>query len=107
VGRLQPVLDRWHNKPRRETMQLRLDALAQSGTLSRLLELADDPAARAVDSAGAQRATNELTLIDAELAAIDSDDRLRFANAERFGQAIAGGIGLSVFILMAMSVLLR
>ena len=46
-------------------------------------------------------------MIDAELATIDSGDRIRFANAERFGQAIAGGIGLSAFILMAMSVLLR
>jgi hypothetical protein len=107
AARLRPNLDRWRNKPRREALHARLEALAQTGSIARLLELAEDPGARAIDAAGAQRAANELSLIDAELAAIDGSDRHRLATAERFGQAIAGGIGLSVFILMAMSVLLR
>jgi hypothetical protein len=36
-----------------------------------------------------------------------SGEKLRFADAERFGQAIAGGFGLSALVLTAMSVLLR
>ena len=85
---------------------MRLDALAQAGFVSRLLELTEDTTARALDIAGAYRAANEIANIDAEMAAIDSNDKLRFLDAERFGQAITGGIGLSAFILMAMSVLL-
>ena len=107
AARLRPDLDRWRNKPRREAMQARLDLLAQAGFVSRLLDLTEDPTARAVDFAGARRAANELAMIDAELALIESSDRVRVATAERSGQAIAGGIGLSAFILIAMSVLLR
>ncbi len=105
--RLRPDLERWHNKPRRLAMQARLDVLAQAGVMSRLLDLTEDAAGQALDSAGAIRAAGEMAAIDAEVAAIDNNDKLRFADAERFGQAIAGGIGLSAFILMAMSVLLR
>jgi hypothetical protein len=107
AARLRPDLARWRNKPRREAMQVRLDALAQAGFVSRLLELTEDTTARALDIAGAYRAADEIAKIDAEMAAIDNSDKLRFLDAERFGQAIAGGIGLSAFILMAMSVLLR
>jgi len=107
ASRLRPDLDQWRNKPRREAMRAQLDALASAGFLSQVLELVEDASARAADLAGAQRAANELAMIDAELAAIDTTDRARFANAERFGQAIAGGIGLSVFVLTAMAVLLR
>ncbi|WP_428539249.1 hypothetical protein [Rhodopila sp.] len=104
--RLQPDLRRWRNKPRREAMQARLDLLTQAGSLARLLELVEDRASWVLDSAGAQLAVNEVAGIDAEVAAIDHQDQARFADAERFGRAIAGGIGLSAFILMMMSVLL-
>jgi hypothetical protein len=107
AARLRPAVDRWRNKNRREALYVKLETLAQAGSVARLLELTEDPAARAMDVAGAIHAKNELAMIDAELVAIDNGDRHRLANAERFGQAIAGGIGLSVFILMAMSVLLR
>jgi hypothetical protein len=107
ASRLQPDLGRWHNRPLREAAQARLEALSQMGSLSRLLDLAEDPATRAEDTAGALQAARELLMIDAEMAAIDSGDQERFADAERFGRAIAGGIGLSAFILMVMSVLLR
>ena len=106
VIRLRPDLERWRNKPRREAMQTRLDMLAQGGFLARLLELTGDTTALALDIAGAYRATHEIARIDAEVAAIDRNDRARFANAERFGQVIAGGIGLSALILVVMSVLL-
>ncbi len=106
AARLRPDLERWRNKPRREAMQVRLDSLTHQGSLARLLELAVDRAAWAVDSAGAQLAANEVARIDAEMAAIDNEDKIRFADAERFGRAIAGGIGLSAFILLVMSVLL-
>jgi eukaryotic-like serine/threonine-protein kinase len=107
VARLPPDLERWHNRPRREAMQARLEALVQAGYLARLLELTGDVAARAQDLAGAIRAADELAAIDAEVAAISNEDRQRVADAERYGQAITGGIGLTALILIAMSVLLR
>jgi hypothetical protein len=107
AARLRPDLERWHNRPRREAMELRLDGLAHLGSLSRLVTLAEDRMAWALDSAGAQQAANEVASIDAEIAAIDNDDKLRFAQAEQFGRAIAGAIGLSAFILMMLSALLR
>jgi hypothetical protein len=107
AARLRPDLDRWRNKSRRESMQTRLDALAQAGILSRLIELTNDTAARSLDTAGAQRAAYDLATIDREMATIDNNDKLRLADAERYGQAMTGGLGLSALILMAMSVLLR
>ncbi|MEA2737561.1 MAG: hypothetical protein QOH05_868 [Acetobacteraceae bacterium] len=107
AARLRPDLDRWRNRPRREAMQVRVEALTHLGSISRLLELAEDRAAWALDSLGAQLAVDEVARIDVEMAAIDNEDRARLADAERFGRAIAGGIGLSAFILMVMSVLLR
>ncbi len=106
AARLQPELERWRNKPRREAAQAQLATLAATGSVARLLELAEDPAAWAEDNAGAHRAAIEIAMIDAEVAAIDNEDAVRFADAERFGRAIAGGIGLSAFILVVMSVLL-
>jgi hypothetical protein len=53
------------------------------------------------------RALSEMAAIDAEVTAINGADGQRLADAERFGQAITGGIGLSVLLLMAMSALLR
>jgi hypothetical protein len=107
AARLQPDLEKWHNRPRRAAMQARLDALAQAGSLARLLELTSDAGARAQDLAGAIRAVNELAAIDAEVAIISNGDRKRMADAERHGQAITGGIGLMALVLMAMSVLMR
>ncbi|HBK07369.1 MAG TPA: hypothetical protein DDZ81_16200 [Acetobacteraceae bacterium] len=107
AGRLRPDLARWRNKPRREAMEVRLEALAQAGFLSNLLALTDDAAARAYDIAGAIRAANEVTAIDAEASRMERSDAQRLADAERAGQAMVGGLGLSVLILAAMSVLLR
>ncbi len=107
AARLRPDLIRWHNRPRREAMDVRLDALAQTGFISRLLAVTEDLTARAADIAGARLASNELLWIDAEIAAMDRNGTARKADSERSAQAIAGGIGLSVFVLMAMSVLLR
>jgi eukaryotic-like serine/threonine-protein kinase len=107
ASRLRQDLEVWHNKPRRLAMQARLESLVQTGLLARLLELTGDEAARALDIAGATRAADEVKAIDAEVAAINTEDRRRFGDAERFGHAITGGIGLSALILMVMSVLLR
>jgi hypothetical protein len=107
AGKLRPEVAKWHNRPVRESMLVRLDVLAQAGVLARLLELTGDVSARAQDIAGARLAAIELAAIDAEVAAIRSDDPQRVLDAERFGHAVTGGIGLSALILIAMSMLLR
>lgn len=106
AARLRPELNRWRNKKRREAMGARLDALAQAGILSRLMDLVEDAAARALDLAEAQRVAAELAVIDAEILAIEKGDHLRGIDAERFGHAITGGIGLCILILVAISVTL-
>lgn len=106
AARLQPELERWHNRPRREAIRARIEALAHAGYLSRLLDLANDVTAHAQDLAGAIRAANEVAAIDAEFAIINTEDHKRLADAERHGEAITGGIGLSALILAALSVLL-
>lgn len=107
AGRLRPDLARWRNKPRREAMEGRLQALAQAGFLSRLLDLIDDAAGRAYDVAGVVQATKEVMAIDGEASRIDRSDAQRLADAERAGQAVVGGVGLSVLILAVMSLLLQ
>jgi hypothetical protein len=106
AARLRPELELWRNKPRRQALYTRLEELAQAGILSHLLELTRDKSGRALDQMGAQRAVGELALIEAEMVAINNDDT-RFVDAERFGHAVAGGIGLSVFILMVMTAMMR
>jgi hypothetical protein len=107
ADRLRPNLNRWRNKPRRQALEARLDTVAQGGMLARLIEVTEDPNARIEDMTGAMQAELELRSINAEIAAIENEDQVRFADAERFGQAITGGIGLSVLILTVLSVLLR
>jgi len=107
VKRLLLDLERWRNQPRREALKRHLEELAQAGMLSRLLTVMNDAAARTADERGLRAAVREIATIDAEVAAIDHGDEARLTDAARFGQAITGGIGLSIFILMVMSALLR
>jgi hypothetical protein len=106
AARLRPDLQRWRNKPRRQAMNAQLDILAQAGLLSRLMKLVGDVTGRALDQERVQQAADELAAIDVEIAAIDKADEIRFADAERSGQAIVGGIGLCALILIALTVLL-
>lgn len=107
VGQLRPGLARWRNRTRREAMTGRLEALAQEGFLAKLLDLTHDISLRAQDVAGAIRAANDVAKIDGETAIIHQSETLRITEAERAGQAIVGGIGLSAVILAVMSVLWR
>jgi hypothetical protein len=100
--RVRPGLARWHNRPRREDLNKKLTELSRSGSLSRLLGLVQDPAALSVDFAGMRMARNELERIERELQAIDLHSTTRLAQAERAGQAIAGGIGLAMLILAVL-----
>ncbi len=107
VERLRPDLERWHNRPRRTEITGRLESLAKVGFLGQLLALVYDMGSRSADTAGAALAAREVARIDAELASIDRNDAERFADVEQLGQAMTGGIGLTLLVVSAMTLVLR
>jgi hypothetical protein len=107
VARLQPTLEQWRYKPRRDALAAQLEAASRDGFLLRLLALVEDNAGRLQDRFGADQASQERVAIEAELAAIDSGDAPRVQEAERFGQAVTGAIGLTALIVAALAAVLR
>jgi len=107
VARLRPALEQWRHKPRREALAAQLETAARDGFVGRLLTLVEDNAGRLADRAGAEQAAMERAAIEAELAAIDSGDVPRVQEAERFGQAVTGAIGLTVLIVAALAAVLQ
>lgn len=103
AARLRPDLENWHNRPRREAIRQRLEQEVKKGRISTLLRLLGDPAERAADLTELRRAAMHVAAIDAELAAIDNEGRERHVVHERFGEAITGGIGLTVLILEVLT----
>lgn len=99
VARLQPDLERWNNRPRRQAIREQLEHEVRKGRISGLLRLVGDAAGRASDLAELRHAARDVAAIDTELAAIDNEGRQRYVIHERFGEAITGGIGLTVLIL--------
>jgi hypothetical protein len=106
VARLRPTLEQWRYKPRREALAGQLEAVSRDGFLVRLLALVEDNASRLADRVGADHAAMERAAIEAELAAIDSGGALRVLEAERFGQAVTGAIGLTALIVAALAAVL-
>ncbi len=107
AARLRPELEQWRNRPKREAITAKLETLAQAGFLPQMLDLVLDPRGRRSDEAYARNAVANLSIIDQQIVAIDSNDTLRFANAEQFGLAITGAVGLTALILVVMSLVLR
>lgn len=105
--RLKPELEKWHNRPRRKAMATQMETLAQAGILRELLELVLDPDGRAADADGVRRAVSTLEMIEGALHSIDTNDRIRYVDSQRFGQAIAGAIGLAALILVVIGVVAR
>ena len=90
-----PLIAGWESRSRRAAISAHLQELAQTGYLSPMLSVIEDPPGRSADSAAAQRAAEELARIDAELAEIASGGPAREEAAIRYGQEIAAGIGLT------------
>lgn len=103
AARLRPELEQWRNRPKREAITAKVETLAQAGFLRQIVDLALDPEGRKNDEAYAQNALANLAIIDRQILSIDSNDKIRFANAEQFGLAITGAIGLTALILVVMS----
>ena len=93
---MAPQVQQWHNRARRAELETRLGELAQAGLLAPMLALVEDPPGRNADAQAAQAAAAELARIDTELARIAAGAEQRSAQALRFGQELAAGVGLTV-----------
>ncbi|MGH7084770.1 MAG: hypothetical protein ACREFN_07235 [Acetobacteraceae bacterium] len=93
--RAEPIVAGWKERGRRAAVQERLLALADTGNLSAMAALIEDPAARARDAQGLKEANSVLRSIDHELAAISASGPVRAEAARRLGQEIAAGLGLA------------
>jgi hypothetical protein len=96
----------WYNRPRRKELADRLRSLAQTGMLTPMLALLEDPAGHNADASGAKLGATDLSRIDTELHGIAAGARERRDIAERVGQEIAAGVGLAALATMlALAVL--
>ena len=100
LGQIGPLTARWRNKAKREAVAAETARLAGAGMLTGILALLEDPVEQDRDMAGARRAAEDLTRIDAELAVIEGGGPARTAFADRVGQEAAGALGLAVLALM-------
>ena len=95
AARVQPQVDRWHNRERRAAVEQRVRALAEAGMLSPMLSLLEDAAGHAIDLEGLNAARADLARLDAALHGIADGGSIRTAIAARLGQEIAAGLGLA------------
>jgi hypothetical protein len=96
----EPLVQSWHNRPRRKQIAVRLQELAAEGMLGPLLALLDDPAARFADVQGAQVARADHARIEHELVSVTQDGQARRRRAMELGQECAAGLGLVTLALM-------
>jgi hypothetical protein len=87
-------LTEWRNLKARKSLADGLEAAAQSGQISAMLQLLQSDAALEADRTGGARAEARVTQIAAELAFLRRSGAHRAADARRTGQDIAAGLGL-------------
>jgi hypothetical protein len=90
-----PLLDGWNNKAARAALEARLRQLAKAGQLGPMLAAIEDPAAQAADAQGAEQARAEIGAIDAMLQAVADGVAARAEYAQRLGQELAVGAGMT------------
>jgi len=90
-----PLLDNWNNKAARTALEARLRQLAKAGQLAPMLAAIEDPAAQAADAQGAKAAQAQIGAIDAMLQAIAEGLAERADYAQRLGQELAVGAGMT------------
>ncbi len=76
-----PVIGVWRSRTRRSRAAVAFQDLRQTGNLSAMLRLVDDPTSLALDANEAQAAIHDIAAIDQELSALEhgGPDRARFA----------------------------
>lgn len=91
----QPLVDSWHNRPRRAALSQKLRSMAEAGFLPQIVGLFEDADARIEDAVGANQAIETVARIDAELRHLAVAGEERALTARRVGQEVAAGAGLA------------
>lgn len=94
VSAVEPLLQTFSSRSRRERLAKRLAALAQAGQLTPIVAVLDDEPERGGDKSGYEAAEARLAEIASSLAAWESSSPIRAAQARRAGQEVADGTGL-------------
>jgi hypothetical protein len=94
VDAVQPLLQNFSSKSRRERLAARLASLAQAGQLTPIVAALDDQPEQANDKNGLTMAQARLAEIEAQLAEWANTVEARAAQARRVGHEVADGLGL-------------
>ncbi len=95
VARADPLLARWRNRDQRAAVASLLPGLAEAGHFAPLAALLDDPGSLEADANGVRQAAARVAGIDTALNMIRDGARARTAMAERLGQELTAGLGLT------------
>ena len=91
---VEPLLQTFNSKSRRERLAKKLATLAQAGQLTPILNVLDDEPEQASDKNGLAGAQIRLAEIEASLVAWSNASHARAFRARRLGQEVADGVGL-------------
>ena len=94
VSAIEPALQRFSSRSRRERLAVRLAALTQAGQLTAIVAVLDDEPEQASDSAGLHAAQARLAEIEATLDGAMDSARGRSDRARQIGREVADGVGL-------------
>ncbi len=87
----------WRGAAQRGLLASRMKQCAEEGSLRAMYDLLADRSGRAADRAGAERAWQELLVIDGQLGAIDAGGAVRATRARAVADDIIGAIGIVGF----------
>ena len=96
---VQPLLQTFSSKSRRERLAQRLVTLAQAGQLTPIVTVLDDAPEQTSDKGGLAMAQARLGEIDATLAEWSTSADARARQARRVGHEVADGLGLLACIV--------
>ena len=99
VAAVEPLLQQFSSKSRRERLAQRLASLAQAGQLPPIVTVLDDEQEQAGDQSGLGAAQSRLAAIDLSLTEWESLAEGRRARARRVGQEVADGAGMLACVL--------
>ncbi len=104
VAAVEPLLQRFSSRSRRERLAQRLASLAQAGQLPQIVAVLDDEEELSGDESGFSAAQERLAVIDQNLAQWESLAHGRVLQARRVSQEVADGVGLlSCVIALALA----
>ena len=105
AGLLDPVVNGFHHRRRRDKMAQLVQATAEQGILSELLKVLADDNEKGADQQGFTGAVAEYRDIDQQIRDIEGSYQLRMDDARQLGEQIAAAVGgLMVSVATAFAV---